>query len=84
MFIKEYYPLDYLKLKKYISEGRWNIAGSSLDAGDVNIPYQSDNRSILYGQSFYQKNLVKRAGIFFCLIVLVLATHYQQLLQVAV
>jgi len=62
MFIKEYYPLDYLKLKKYISEGRWNIAGSSLDAGDVNIPSpEAITRSILYGQSFYQKEFSKKS-----------------------
>lgn len=60
MFIKEYYPDDYLKLKKYISDGRWNIAGSSLDAGDVNIPSpESITRLILYGQGFFQKEFGK-------------------------
>ncbi len=62
MFVKEYFPNDYLKLKKYISDGRWNIAGSSLDAGDVNIPSpEAVTRSILYAQDFYQKEFNKKS-----------------------
>ena len=66
MFIKEYYPDDFLKLKKYIDEGRWNIAGSSLDAGDVNIPSpEAITRSTLYGQEFYQREFGKKSRDFF-------------------
>jgi alpha-mannosidase len=62
MFVKEYYPNDFIKLKKYISDGRWNIAGSSLDAGDVNIPSpEAITRSILYGQNFYQQEFGKKS-----------------------
>ena len=28
-WMKEYYPLQYEEMKKYIAEGRWHIAGSS-------------------------------------------------------
>ena len=36
-WMKEYYPLEYEKIKKYIAQGRWNIAGSSWDATDPNM-----------------------------------------------
>ena len=62
MFVKEYFPNDYLKLKKYISDGWWHIAGSSLDAGDVNIPSpEAITRSILYAQDFFQKEFNKKS-----------------------
>nr|WP_320057284.1 glycoside hydrolase family 38 C-terminal domain-containing protein [uncultured Bacteroides sp.] len=55
-WIKEYYPLEYDLLKKYIKEGRWHIAGSSWDANDSNIPStESFFRNILLGQQFYKK-----------------------------
>ncbi len=55
-WIKEYYPLEYNLLKKYIKEGRWHIAGSSWDANDSNIPStESFFRNILLGQQFYKK-----------------------------
>ncbi len=37
-WMKEYYPLEYEKIKKYIKEGRWHISGSTWDATDTNIP----------------------------------------------
>ena len=37
-FMKEYYPADYAKLKKYIAGGRWFPAGSSMEESDVNSP----------------------------------------------
>ena len=36
--MKEYYPEKYERMKKYIAEGRWNVAGSTWDAMDVNVP----------------------------------------------
>src|SRR5437899_10189214 len=32
--MKEYFPADYEKLKKYIAEGRWFPCGSSVDEND--------------------------------------------------
>ena len=37
-FMKEYYPADFARLKKYVDEGRWFPAGSSMEEGDVNAP----------------------------------------------
>ena len=36
--MKEYYPDQYEKLKKYIAQGRWFVSGSSVDEGDVLDP----------------------------------------------
>jgi alpha-mannosidase len=60
MLAKEYYPADYEKLKRYIAEGRWRLAGSSLDAGDSNIPSpEAIIRSILLGQRFFRREFGK-------------------------
>ena len=60
MLMKEYYPADYKRLKGYIEEGRWNLAGSSIDAGDVNIPSaEGVIRNILYGQQYFKKEFGK-------------------------
>ncbi|HTH83277.1 MAG TPA: glycoside hydrolase family 38 C-terminal domain-containing protein [Mucilaginibacter sp.] len=60
MWVKEYYPNRYNKLKEYIAKGRWNIAGSSLDAGDVNMPSpEALIRNFLLGQQFYKKEFGK-------------------------
>lgn len=55
-WMKEYYPLEYEEVKKYIKEGRWHISGSSWDANDPNIPSpESSFRNILLGQQFYKR-----------------------------
>jgi alpha-mannosidase len=60
MLMKEYYPADFLKVKDYVRLGRWNVCGSSIDAGDVNIPSpEAIIRSILLGQDFYKKEFGK-------------------------
>jgi len=65
-WMKEYYPLEYEKIKKYIAQGRWNIAGSSWDATDPNMPSpESFFRNILLGQDFYKNEFgVKSKDIF--------------------
>ena len=56
MWMKEYYPTQYSSLKKYIQDGRWSIAGASIDANDVMTPSaESIIRNFLYGQSYYKK-----------------------------
>ncbi len=53
--IKEYYPEEYKKLKKYIADGRWNPCGSCYENGDVNIPSpEALIRNILYGNGFFR------------------------------
>ncbi|HWD39353.1 MAG TPA: glycoside hydrolase family 38 C-terminal domain-containing protein, partial [Fimbriimonas sp.] len=54
--MKEYYPEDYEKLKKYIAAGRWVTAGSSVEEGDVNSPSEESLiRQVLYGNQFFKK-----------------------------
>lgn len=65
-WMKEYYPLEYKLVKKYIKEGRWHISGSSWDANDTNVPSpESFFRNILLGQQFYKQEFgVKSTDIF--------------------
>ena len=47
--MKEYFPADFEKVKKYVDEGRWFPAGSSMEEGDVNTPSaEAIIRQILY------------------------------------
>jgi alpha-mannosidase len=63
MWMKEYYPADYAKLKTYVASGRWSIAAMSIDAADVNIPSpESLIRHALYASRFYQAEFGKTAG----------------------
>ena len=56
--IKEYYPEEFEKIKKYVSEGRWNPCGACYENGDVNIPSpEALTRNILYGNSFFRNEL---------------------------
>jgi len=62
MLAKEYFPQHWEKLKKYINEGRWNICGSSLDAGDVNIPSpEAIMRLTLLGQDYFYREFGVRS-----------------------
>jgi alpha-mannosidase len=55
MLAKEYYPDEYVKLRRYIASGRWRVCGSMVDSCDVNIPSpQSLIRQILYGNGFFR------------------------------
>lgn len=59
---KEYYPDLYEKLKGYISEGRWNVAGSTWDAMDVNVPSsEALMRQVLYGNGYFEKEFNKKS-----------------------
>ncbi len=54
--IKEYYPEEYEKLKKYIKNGRWNPNGACYENGDVNIPSpEALTRNIMYGNGYFRK-----------------------------
>jgi alpha-mannosidase len=56
MLANEYYPEEYARLKKYIASNRWAVCGSSVDAGDSNIPSpESLIRHILYGNGYFRK-----------------------------
>lgn len=59
---KEYYPDLYERLKGYISEGRWNVAGSTWDAMDANVPSsEALMRQVLYGNGFFEREFGKKS-----------------------
>lgn len=60
--MEEYYPELFEELKKYIAEGRWNVAGSSFENGDVNCPSpEALFRNILFGNSYFDEKFGKRS-----------------------
>lgn len=59
-WMKEYYPLEYEQVKKYVTQGRWHLAGSSWDANETVIcSAESWIRNILLGQTFYRQEFGK-------------------------
>ena len=61
--MKEYYPADYDKLKKYVAARRWFPAGSSMEENDVNNPSaESIIRQILYGKEYFRKDFGKTSA----------------------
>jgi len=65
-WMKEYYPLEFDKVKAFAKQGRWHPSGSSWDANDFIIPSpESSFRNILLGQTFFKQELgVKSNDIF--------------------
>ena len=61
--MKEYFPADFARLKKFVDEGRWFPAGSSMEEGDVNAPSaESIIRQILYGNNWFRKEFGKASA----------------------
>ena len=61
--MKEYWPQDYAKLKRYVAAGRWFPAGSSMEEGDVNSPSgESIIRQILYGTQYFRHEFGKTSA----------------------
>ena len=55
-WMKEYYPLQFAKLKHYVANGRWHLTGSSWDANETIVcSPESWLRNILLGQTFYRQ-----------------------------
>ena len=55
LFVKQYYPLLYEKIKKYIQEGRWEVQGGMWVEADCNlISGESMIRQILHGKNFFK------------------------------
>jgi len=66
MWFKEYYPDKYEQLKTYVANGKWHIAGGTLDANDIIVPSpESQFRNILIGQTFYKKEFGKKSNDIF-------------------
>src|SRR5216684_1295930 len=62
-FMKEYFPADFAKVKKYVDSGRWFPAGSSMEEGDVNTPSaETIIRQILYGNDWFRKEFGKASA----------------------
>ena len=62
MWFQEYYPEAWPTLQKYVADGRWRLAGSWLNAADVNIPSpESLMRQALYGQRFFRQEFNKES-----------------------
>jgi alpha-mannosidase len=61
--MKEYYPADFAKLKKYVDSGRWFPAGSSMEEGDVNTPSaETIIRQVLYGNDWFRHEFGKASA----------------------
>ena len=59
-WMKEYYPIQYEQLKKYVAQGRWHLTGSSWDANEVIMcSPEAWMRNILLGQTFYRQEFGK-------------------------
>lgn len=60
--MKEYYERDFAKLRQWVKAGRWGLAGSMLDAPDVNmVAPESLIRHILYGNRFFEREFGQRS-----------------------
>ena len=65
LMMKQYYPEDFEKLKKYVAAGQWFPAGSSMEEGDVNMPNgESIIRQVLYGNEFFRREFGKQSAEF--------------------
>ena len=54
--MKEYYPDLYKELVQYVKQGRWCVAGSSVEEAEVNISSpESIIRQVLYGNGFFRR-----------------------------
>ncbi len=61
--MKEYYPADYERLKKYVAAGRWFPSGSSMEENDVNSPSaESIIRQVLYGKQYFRREFGKTSA----------------------
>ncbi len=61
--MKEYYPELYNRMKGYIEKGRWYVAGSSMEEGEVNTSSsESVLRQVLYGNNYFRKEFGKESS----------------------
>jgi len=60
--MEEYYPELFEKLKGYIEQGRWHVAGSGWENGDVNTPSpEALLRNFLLGNQYFQEKFGKQS-----------------------
>lgn len=59
-WMKEYYPTEYERVKKYVENGRWHLTGSGWDANEtVVVSPESWLRNVLLGQTYYRNEFGK-------------------------
>lgn len=59
---EEYYPKHFEYLKGLVEKGSWNVAGSSYENGDVNIPSpEALFRNIIYGNGYFKEKFGKES-----------------------
>ena len=64
--IREYYPEDFERVKRYVAEGRWCVTGSSWENGDVVTPApETLMRNVLYGNRFFEEHFGKKSSDIF-------------------
>ena len=57
-WMKEHYPEQYRRIKKYVKEGRWEPFGAMWVESDCNVPSgEALVRQVVYGNRFYRKEL---------------------------
>src|SRR5258706_4796838 len=62
-FMKEFFPAEFARVKKYANEGRWFPTGSSMEEGDVNAPSaEAIIRQVLYGNDWFRRELGKASA----------------------
>src|SRR5205809_3983713 len=60
MWFKEYHLEAWPTVQKYVADGRWRLAGSWINAVDVNVPsVESLMRQALYGKRFFRQEFGK-------------------------
>lgn len=63
--MKDYFPDDYEKVRKYVAAGRWFPCGSSMEEGDVNVPSaESIIRQVLYGNQYFRREFNQASNEF--------------------
>ena len=62
MLMKEYYPDRYNTMSDYIAQGRWRVAGTTLENGDMNVVSpEALIRQALIGNNFFEDEFNKRS-----------------------
>ncbi len=60
--MQEYFPADFDRVKRYVAQGGWFSAGSSMEEGDVNAPNaEAVIRQTLCGNEWFRKNFGRGA-----------------------
>ena len=56
--LAEHHPDDFAELRRWVDAGRWQVAGATWDAMDVNLPSpESLVRHVLYGRRWFRQHL---------------------------